>query len=241
VIGEIPSGGTKADKGSTVSLTVSSGPAAVNVPSVVGDTLAQARKTITQNGLKVGRTISQSNDQFASGTVIDSSPSAGQPVPSGSAITLVVSSGKPKVTVPDVTGQNQQAARSALEAAGFRVTTSTQQTTGTPNGNVISQSPAGNSQVASGTTVNIVIAQTPTTANVPGVTGDTASAATSALQSAGFKVSQTTQNVTDKKKDGVVLSQSPGAGASAKKGSTVTIVVGKATSGPTGPTGPAGP
>ncbi|HEY2161795.1 MAG TPA: Stk1 family PASTA domain-containing Ser/Thr kinase [Solirubrobacteraceae bacterium] len=242
VIGEIPSGGSKADKGSTVSLTVSSGPAAVNVPSVVGETLSQARKTITQNGLKVGRTISQSNDQFASGTVIDSSPSAGQPVPSGSAITLVVSSGKAKVNVPDVTGQTQQAATSNLVNAGFKVGTVTQQqTTSSPAGTVISQSPSGGTPEVPGTSINIVVAQAPTTANVPGVTGDTASAATNALQSAGFKVSQTTKSVTDKKKDGVVISQSPGAGASAKKGSTVTIVVGKVTSGPTGPTGPATP
>ena len=81
VIGEIPPGGKKVDEGSTVALTVSSGPASVNVPSVVGDSAAQARTALTKAGLKVGRTIQQSSDQFPSGTVIDSSPSAGQPVP----------------------------------------------------------------------------------------------------------------------------------------------------------------
>ncbi|HEY2436597.1 MAG TPA: PASTA domain-containing protein, partial [Solirubrobacteraceae bacterium] len=240
VIGEIPTGGTKADKGSTVNLTVSSGPAAVNVPSVVGVTEAQARRLITQKGLTVGRTVRQSSDQFAAGIAIDTSPSAGQPVQSGSAVTLVVSSGPAKQHVPDVTGQTQQAATSNLVNAGFKVgTVSQQQTTGSPVGTVISQSPSGGALEAPGTSVNIVVAQAPTTANVPAVTGDTASAATSALKSAGFSVSQTTKSVTDKKKDGIVLSQSPGAGTSAKKGSTVTIVVGKATSGPTGPTGPA--
>jgi eukaryotic-like serine/threonine-protein kinase len=241
VIAEIPAGGTKADKGSTVNLTVSSGPASVNVPSVVGETEAQARKALAKAGLKVGRTITQTSDQFAAGTVIDTSPSAGQPVPSGSMVTLVVSSGKAKVNVPDVTGQTQQAASSILVNAGFRVGTITQQQTASSRaGTVVSQSPSGGTSEVPGSSVNLVIAQTPTTANVPNVVGDTAAQASSALQAAGFSVAQTTKTVTDKSKNGIVISQNPN-GGTANKGSTVTIVVGKAASGPTGPTGPTGP
>jgi serine/threonine-protein kinase len=240
VIGEIPPGGKKVDEGSTVALTVSSGPASVNVPPVVGDSVAQARNALTKAGLKVGRTIQQSSDQFPSGSVIDSSPSAGQPVPSGSAVTLVVSSGKAKVNVPDVTGENQQAAKSDLTNAGFKVTTTTQQTTSTPAGNVISQSPSGGTQAIPGSFVTIVVAQkqAPTTAKVPGVTGQTAAQASSTLKAAGFGVSESTRTVKDQSKNGIVLDQSPAAGSSAKKGSTVAIVVGKASTGPTGPTGP---
>ncbi len=241
VIAEIPAGGTKTDKGSTVNLTVSSGPASVNVPSVVGETEAQARKALAKAGLKVGRTITQTSDQFAAGTVIDTSPSAGQPVPSGSMVTLVVSSGKAKVNVPDVTGQTQQAASSILVNAGFRVGTITQQQTASSRaGTVVSQSPSGGTSEVPGSSVNLVIAQTPTTANVPNVVGDTAAQASSALQAAGFSVAQTTKTVTDKSKNGIVISQNPN-GGTANKGSTVTIVVGKAASGPTGPTGPTGP
>jgi eukaryotic-like serine/threonine-protein kinase len=226
VIGEIPSGGTRADQGSTVSLTVSSGPAAVNVPSLIGDSVAEARQALRKAGLKPGNTVSQSSDQFASGTVIDSSPSAGQPVPSGSAVTLVVSSGKPKVNVPDVTGENQQTAKADLTNAGFKVTTTTQQTTSTPAGNVISQSPAGGTLALPGSTVDLVVAQKPAGATVPDVTGKKSADAQSALKSAGFNVATQTKNVTNQKQDGMVLSQSPAAGSSANKGSTVTIVVG---------------
>jgi eukaryotic-like serine/threonine-protein kinase len=241
VIAEIPAGGTKADKGSTVNLTVSSGPASVNVPSVVGETTEQAHKALAQAGLKVGRTITQTSDQFAAGTVIDTSPSAGQPVPSGSEVTLVVSSGRAKVNVPDVTGQTQRAASSTLVNAGFKVGTVTQQqTTSSPAGTVISQSPSGGTSQVPGTSVNLVVAQTPTTVSVPNVVGDTAAQASSTLTGAGFTVAQTTKSVTDKKQDGIVVSQNP-SGGTAKKGSTVTIVVGKAASGPTGPTGPTGP
>ena len=239
VIGEIPVGGTKVDQGSTVALTVSSGPSSVNVPSVVGEPLAQAKHAIARAGLKVGRTITESSNQIAAGSVIDTSPSAGQPVPAGSAITLVISSGVPKVAVPDVTGQSESSARATLESAGFKVGNVTmQQTTSTQAGNVISQNPSGGTEELPGSSVDLVVAQAPTTAKVPGVTGRTAADATSALKSAGFQVSQSTKDVKDQAKNGIVLSQSPGGGASANKGSTVTIVVGKFTQTPTTPTTP---
>jgi beta-lactam-binding protein with PASTA domain len=65
-----------------------------------------------------------------------------------------------------------------------------------------------------------------TTTNVPDVTGDTLAAARSALSAAGFSVTQTAQTVSNKSQNGIVLSQSPSGGSSAKKGSTVTIVIG---------------
>jgi serine/threonine-protein kinase len=242
VIGEIPVGGTRVAQGSTVSLTVSSGPASVNVPSVVGDPLAQARHAVTKAGLKVGRTISESSSTIADGSVVDTSPSAGQPVPAGSAITLVVSSGPPKVAVPDVTGQSEQAAKSAITSAGFKVGAVTpQQTSSTAAGNVVSQSPSGGTQATPGSTVDLVVAQAPATTKVPGVTGKTAADATSALKAAGFNVAQTTKKVKDPSKNGIVLSQSPGGGSSANKGSTVTIVVGQVSQTPSGPTGPTTP
>jgi serine/threonine-protein kinase len=241
VIGEIPVGGTKVDKGSTVALTVSSGPASVSVPSVVGEPLAQAKRTITKAGLKIGRIVPESSQSIAAGSVIDTSPSAGQPVPAGSAITLVNSSGKPQAPVPDVTGDSESAARAAIVNAGFKVgSVTTQQTSSTPAGNVISQSPGGGTEATPGSTVDLVVAQAPpATVAVPGVTGKTAADATSALSGAGFTVSQTTKDVKDQAKNGIVLSQTPSGGTQAKKGSAVTIVVGKFTGGPTGPTGPA--
>ncbi len=80
--------------------------------------------------------------------------------------------------------------------------------------------------------MTLTVAQAPTTVKVPDVRGDTAAQASSALQSAGFKVTQQTQTVRRASRNGVVLRQSPGAGSQAKKGSTVTIVVGHYTAPP---------
>ncbi len=232
VFGENPPGGTKADAGSTITLTVSAGPQSTNVPAVQGEPLAQARQAIQRAHLTAGTTQYQHSDQVATGAVISTSPSAGTSVPVDSAVVIVVSSGKALASVPDVVGQSQASATSALQAAGLSVTSTTQTTSSTPAGKVVSQSPASGTQVAPGSTVTIVVAKAPpkqqnNPAKVPDVKGDTAAAAASALQAAGFAVSQTTKTVTAKAKDGTVVGQSPGSGATANKGATVTIVVGQ--------------
>ena len=88
-------------------------------------------------------------------------------------------------------------------------------TSSTTAGNVVSQSPGGGTLAVPGSTVDLVIAKAPpATAKVPDVTGKTGADAASALRSAGFNVDQTTKKVTDQSKSGLVLSQSPGGGAS---------------------------
>ncbi len=231
VFGENPNGGTKADKGSTVTLTVSTGPGNTSVPAVEGQPLDAAQRAIQQAHLTVGQVQQQSSTQVPNGDVITTSPTAGQTVPINTSVEIFVSSGKPLVNVPDVVGQSQDSAKSALQAAGFQVTTSTQSSSTAKAGDVISEDPAGGSQASSGSTVALVISSGPAnttttpTATVPSVTGQQASAASGALTAAGFKVNQTTRNVTNQSKDGLVVSQTPGGGSSANKGSTVTITV----------------
>ena len=72
---------------------VSSGPAPVSVPNVVGLTQAAATASITSAGLTLGTVTTQSSSTVASGSVISQNPSAGTSVTSGSAVNLVVSSG----------------------------------------------------------------------------------------------------------------------------------------------------
>ena len=226
VISQNPLGQTKADAGSTVSLTVSQGLGDTSVPSVSGLTQAQAVRELKRQGLRPARIERENSADVPAGDATRTDPSAGVSVPVGSGVTLFVSSGKAKVPVPDVTNQPQAAAESSLRAAGFTVSATTQTSSTVTAGDVISQSPAGGSNAAPGSTVSLVVATAPTTASVPGVNGDTADAATSALTGAGFKVVRKTQDVTQQNRDGIVVSQSPGANSTAKKGSTVTIVVG---------------
>ncbi len=97
VLGANPSPGTRVDQGSTVALTVSSGPANVTVPSLIGLDQVSAGNLLGQKGLNIGNTSSVSSQQQA-GTVVSQNPSAGTPVPPGTSVDIVVSTGPPQTT-----------------------------------------------------------------------------------------------------------------------------------------------
>jgi serine/threonine-protein kinase len=226
VTGEVPTAGTKADKGSTVTLSVSKGLGTVNIPPVVGLSQAAARRALRHAHLKV-RVVMEHSQQINDGQAIRTDPGAGRPVAPGTEVALFVSSGVPLQRVPAVVGLDSATANVELANAGFTVDSTTETSTSVQPGNVISQSPGGGTSAGPGTTVTIVVAKAPPTAPVPSLTGESAGAATGALTSAGFHVTQTTTIVTNQSNNGIVVSQSPGGGSARPKGATVTIVVGK--------------
>jgi serine/threonine-protein kinase len=225
VIGQDPTGGTKAKKGSTVTLTVSSGPQQVAVPQVVGLTLSSARGRLSKAGLQASER-EENSDTVAQGRVISVSPPEGQKVDKGSSVTLVVSSGKPQVAVPDVVGKSFDEAQSNLQAAGFKVTRTDKESDKDP-GTVLSQNPSSGGRIDAGSTIALTVAKAPSQVPVPDVTGEDAPAAIAALSGQGFVIDQQSRDVPTPDGDGVVLEQSPSGGKKAKKGSKVTIVVGK--------------
>jgi serine/threonine-protein kinase len=240
VIGQSPLAGSKVDKGSIVTLTVSSGPGTVAVPNVEGFPKRQATQMIRQAHLTPAQTLTEFSSTIAVGSAIRTDPGAGTQEPPNTAITLFVSSGPAPVVVPNVVGQKRDTATSTLEARGFNVTTTTQASTTQPAGTVTSQSPTGGSKVSPGSTVNLVVATAPPTVAVPDVVGSTFASASSTLKAAGFKVVESFKDTTDTAQNGIVLSQTPAASKQVNNGTTVTVVVGrlKTTTTPTTPTTP---
>jgi serine/threonine-protein kinase len=225
VIGQDPTGGTKVKKGSTVTLTVSAGPQQVAVPQVVGLTVSSARGRLQKAGLEASER-EENSDSVAAGRVISVSPPEGQKVDKGSSVTLVVSSGKPQVQVPAVVGKSFDEAQSTLQAAGFKVTRTDKESDKDP-GTVLSQNPTSGGRIDAGSTIALTVAKAPSEVPVPDVTGEDAPAAIAALSGQGFVIDQQSKDVPTPDGDGVVLQQSPTGGKKAKKGSKVTIVVGK--------------
>jgi beta-lactam-binding protein with PASTA domain len=226
VIGQDPPGGARADKGSTVQLTVSDGPAQVAVPQVVGLTAKSAVARLQRRGLKADPT-QQASTTVAKNRVISASPAEGQQVNKGSSVTLTVSSGPEQVDVPDVTGKSFDEAKPQLEAAGFKVTRKDQETADQDPGTVLGQTPKGATQAGQGSVVQLTVAKQPTQVNVPDVTGEDQAVAIRKLSAEGFEIDQQSRDVNTPDNDGVVIEQDPVGGGKAKKGSRVTIVVGK--------------
>ncbi|MFI2751900.1 Stk1 family PASTA domain-containing Ser/Thr kinase [Cellulomonas sp. P22] len=107
-------------RGSTVVLTLSSGPAPVTVFSVVGASQEDATSSLEGAGLKVAVETAFS-DTVKKGLVISQSPAADTTGHRGDTVTLTVSDGPELVAVPDVFGQQYERAKEMLESAGFKV------------------------------------------------------------------------------------------------------------------------
>jgi beta-lactam-binding protein with PASTA domain len=150
-----PKESTPVPKGSRVRLFVSSGPPLVALPSVVGQQKDDARATLEDAGFNVS--VSAVDSDSPKNEVIGEDPNGGTSVPAGTSVTLTVSKGPQKVAVPDVTGQDKNAARAALRAAGFKVDVAEKQSP-EREGSVLSQSPRGGTKVDKGTSVTITVA-----------------------------------------------------------------------------------
>ncbi|MGB0910636.1 MAG: PASTA domain-containing protein, partial [Nitrospirales bacterium] len=99
--------GSSVAPGTAVALVISTGPAPVNVPNVVGSSQGAAQSTLTGAGLTVGNVTQQASGSVASGNVISQNPQAGSSVAPGTAVALVISTGPPGVnTFNDGTDAN---------------------------------------------------------------------------------------------------------------------------------------
>ncbi len=227
VFGETPPHGSVVNKGSRVTLLVSSGPGSAPLPEVKDLTSAQAVQKLTKAGFKPS-VQSQSSATVVAGKVISTEPSAHAEVQVGSPVTVLVSSGPPKVGVPDVTGQSESEAKASLRAAGLEAGSVTKrEAAGSEVGTVISQSPASGSSVNGGQQVSLVVAQAPRETTVPRVVGKREELAEGELVGAGFKAKTTKRTVANPEEAGIVLQQNPAGGLQAKRGATITLVVGK--------------
>ncbi|MGW7138605.1 Stk1 family PASTA domain-containing Ser/Thr kinase [Streptomyces xanthophaeus] len=120
VISSDPAGGEKRAPDTAVALVVSKG-RPVPVPNVAGQQVDQARATLEGLGLKVAVAPEEVNSPGAAGTVANQSVGAGTQAAAGDTVTLTVSKGPRQLPVPNVTGQDVDAARKTLEGAGFKV------------------------------------------------------------------------------------------------------------------------
>jgi serine/threonine-protein kinase len=234
VLAQSPTVGTVVRKGSRVYVTVSTGPANVAVPSVVGKSQGEAVKQL-RGRLLVPVVQAQASRRVVAGEVISTNPSAGTVVLQGSSVTVLVSSGPAGnnnptlVRVPDVNGSTRHAAEEELSVAGLRVGTVDERGSSAQPGTVISQIPAAGASLAPGGAVNLVIAEPTRSARevvVPNVVGKSEASAAGILGEAGLKPVSSPRGVSNASEVGTVIEESPEAGQKLKRGTTVTIVIG---------------
>ncbi|HEV7162251.1 MAG TPA: Stk1 family PASTA domain-containing Ser/Thr kinase [Solirubrobacteraceae bacterium] len=166
VIATEPSAHTDVQEGSPVTVLVSSGPAPVRVPDVVGQSQSEAEATLTNAELELGTATQKVSSTQTPGTVLAQSPSSGSSVHAGNKVDLTVAQAPKETAVPNVVGQSETQAAAALSQAGFKPKSTSQSTSEQSQvGMVLEQSPAGGAKARKGATVTISVGvlATPTT------------------------------------------------------------------------------
>jgi eukaryotic-like serine/threonine-protein kinase len=221
-----PQPGEEARDGSTVTIIVSSGPGNATVPGVAGRKQAVAEDMMKEAGFETDARREPS-DSVDEGRVISTQPGENTQLEKGRTVVLVVSSGPEQVSVPDVVGDREDDARSTLEGAGLRADVTEEESETDEPGTVLRQDPGSGAKLDKGGTVKLVVAKAPPAVDVPDVVDDERAAAQKALRDAGFEVRVREETVDTLDQDGIVISQNPAGGDQLRKGSRVTIVVGK--------------
>jgi len=198
------------------------GSGGVAVPQVSGLPVQQATDQVTKAGL-VPKEIDQPNANVQKGIVISTDPANGSLVAKGTTVTLKVSSGPPKVKVPDVVHQSDTNARNTLANAGFQVHEQTDQNSTAPPNTVVRQNPQAGTLAAHGATVTIFVS--PGGAQVPNVINQQVDAARAELASQGFNNVQVDEVSSPGLPDGTVVQQSPQAGSTVPTDTTIILNV----------------
>jgi serine/threonine protein kinase/beta-lactam-binding protein with PASTA domain len=168
VISTEPAAETEVRAGASVKVLVSSGPAPVSVPDVVGQFRTAAEAALTNAKLTVGA-VTQATSEQTPGTVLEQSPAAGSSLADGEKVNLTVAQAPKEVAVPEVKGAAKAAAAKQLERAGFKPRVVGHTTTEpSQKGVVLEQSPAGGVKARKGATVTIEVGElAPTTTTTP--------------------------------------------------------------------------
>lgn len=150
------------DINSTVEVVLSKGPAALAVPDLSGKTETEAQSEIESMGLVFKVSDHQYNDSYEAGKVISSDPEPGKEINKGETVSVIISRGTEKVTVPNLYNMDLESARNALSELGLnvgKVETATQYSEVVEEGKVLNQNYQSGSSVAKGTEIDLVLSK----------------------------------------------------------------------------------
>lgn len=165
IISQDPADGKTVEKNTTIEVIISSGAAdgssenKVDIPNVVGQSETDASAALTAKGFNVTKTTSYSSS-VAEGYVISQTPNGDTQGKEGDTITLEISLGSEKITVPDVSTSYKSEEQAREMLSQFNVSTTTKYSD-TDAGIVIGQSLAAGTQADPGASITITVSLGP--------------------------------------------------------------------------------
>ena len=202
------------------------GPTAVEVPSVNGVLVDQARELLRAQDLLLTLESEHADPTVPAGKVAGQVPAAGSRAPRGSAVQAFVSTGPGDLLVPALAGEQPDDAVEKLHALKLAPGHRREQSSETiAAGRVIGTDPPAGRAVSPDALVTLIISTGPAPRPVPRVLGLRLARAKKILEDAGFKVGATRTGSSDRFDDEVIIKQEPGENAPAVPGSAVDLIV----------------
>ncbi|OOC54696.1 MULTISPECIES: Stk1 family PASTA domain-containing Ser/Thr kinase [Nocardiopsis] len=195
-----------------------------DVPDVVGSAPEAARELIRSEGLVYVLSDETVYSDVEAGAVAETDPAAGESLSPDAEVTVHLSKGPQKVSMPDLEGEDSANALKQMEDLGFAPENVVQKEVDAEDvepGTVVSTDPAAGEEADREGTVTISVSRS---ISVPPVVGQDLEGARTALQDLGLTVEVVEQESEDVA-EGKVIQQSPDSGAGVGAGDTVTLTV----------------
>lgn len=229
VLATNPEAGSQLQRGTTVTLVVSSGKEQTEVPDLSGLTIQEAQEALAEAGLELAEPVrDEPSADVPKGQIIEQNPTAGIQLPKGSEVRVTRSAGPDTTRIPDVTGLQLHEAEATLTSLGFEVAVDRVDSTH-PEGEVLELSQPGE-EVISGSTITVRVSNGNLMV-MPDLSGLTKQEAVDALKSEGWHgesgdiEEREPRPTSSSSADGTIAAASPAAGDEVDKSVHVEITL----------------
>ena len=201
----------------------------VVVPSTVGATQSEVSAALNPLGLKSIVVSKEFSEEIAEGLVIRSIPDAGGRIDQGGSVKLVISKGPERYVLPSISGLTPEAAAKELAKYPLSLQPNSEEfSTKVPKGYVIDSNPPAGEKVKRNAMVVIRVSKGIEQVPLASYIGKSSDQALNELNAAGFSV-VSTYAFSETQLAGEVISQKPAGGATADKGSKISLIISKGT------------
>ena len=199
----------------------------VAMPQVVGMPVSEARTKVTESGL-TSLVTKDFSETIPSGVVLSTIPEAGVKARKGKDVTIVVSKGQERYTIPNnLVGKDPSKAQNALEDLTLNVVGTKQvYDDKIKTGRVVRTDPPAGSRVKRATDVTLYVSKGPAPVTIPGIAGQDISKVKAQLAKLGLKT-EIASEIFDASPEGSVISSDPVPGQTVPRGTTVKLTVSK--------------
>lgn len=217
-----------------VSGVIGGGGKEVTVPDVKGMSYSEAKEVLEAKGLKIEKADEPiASQKIEKGKIVSQTPSKNSKVKKGRTVRVILSAGNTELKVPDLKGLSYKEAKTLLSEMGLQISKGDEvDSDSVTEGLIASQYPSAKTKVDKGDIITVNISKGKKDAVIPKLVGTTftsESDVSDILSKYGYKLGKVSYEESYET-PGTIIKQSPDAGTTAEKNTTVDIVISKAKS-----------